>query len=95
MSSDKKIIHLKFLDHSSGSNGWLSKEEYKQECDIVECEVVGFIESEDDKAYYLSTMRSEIDLGSGHVILKSCVTYSKIYAKKPLLKPLRAKVKLV
>lgn len=87
------IIYLKFLDHSSGSNTWLSKEEFKQECIIEECEVVGFLESEDDKAYYLSTMRSSTDLGSGHVILKSTVTYAKKYPKKPVLKPIQTSFK--
>jgi len=80
------IVYLKFLDHSSGSNSWLTKEEFKQECIIEECEVVGFLEFEDDKAYYLSTMRSSTDLGSGHTILKSCVTYVKKYPKKPSFK---------
>jgi len=83
------IVYLKFLDHSSGSNIWLSKEEFKQECIIEECEVVGFLEFEDDKAYYLSTMRSSTDLGSGHTILKSDVTYVKKYPKKPVLKPIQ------
>ena len=85
------IVYLKFLDHSSGSNSWLTKDEFKQECVIEECEVVGFLEFEDDKAYYLTTMRSSNDLGSGHVILKSCVTYIKRYPKKPVLKPLENK----
>jgi hypothetical protein len=87
------IIYLKFLDHSSGSNIWLSKDEFKQECVIEECEVVGFLEFEDDKAYYLSTMRSSTDLGSGHTILKSCVTYIKRYPKKPVLKPIQVSTK--
>jgi len=85
------IVYLKFLDHSSGSNSWLTKDEFKQECVIEECEVVGFLEFEDDKAYYLTTMRSSTDLGSGHNILKSCVTYIKRYPKKPVLKPLENK----
>ena len=87
------IIYLKFLDHSSGSNTWLSKDEFKQECIIEECEVIGFLEFEDDKAYYLSTMRSSTDLGSGHVILKSTVTYAKKYPKKPVLKPIQTSLK--
>tara|TARA_R110000787_G_C13324494_1_gene436765 strand:- start:217 stop:483 length:267 start_codon:yes stop_codon:yes gene_type:complete len=87
------IVYLKFLDHSSGSNSWLTKDEFKQECVIEECEVVGFLEFEDDKAYYLTTMRSSTDLGSGHVILKSCVTYIKRYPKKPVLKPIQVSTK--
>lgn len=87
------IVYLKFLDHSSGSNSWLTKDEFKQECVIEECEVVGFLEFEDDKAYYLTTMRSSNDLGSGHVILKSCVTYIKRYPKKPVLKPIQVSTK--
>ena len=87
------IIYLKFLDHSSGSNSWLTKDEFKQECVIEECEVVGFLEFEDNKAYYLTTMRSSNDLGSGHVILKSCVTYIKRYPKKPVLKPIQVSTK--
>jgi len=55
--------------------------------------VVGFLEFEDDKAYYLSTMRSSTDLGSGHTILKSCVTYVKKYPKKPVLKPIQTSFK--
>jgi len=85
------IVYLKFLDHSSGSNIWLSKEEFKQECIIEECEVVGFLEFEDDKAYYLSTMRSSTDLGSGHNILKSDVTYMKKYPLKTVLKTFQSK----
>lgn len=87
------IVYLKFLDHSSGSNSWLTKDEFKQECVIEECEVVGFLEFEDNKAYYLTTMRSSNDLGSGHVILKSCVTYIKRYPKKPVLKPIQVSTK--
>ena len=87
------IVYLKFLDHSSGSNSWLTKDEFKQECVIEECEVVGFLESEDDIAYYLSTMSNSTDLGSGHVILKSCVTYIKRYPKKPVLKPIQVSTK--
>ena len=87
------IVYLKFLDHSSGSNSWLTKDEFKQECVIEECEVVGFLEFEDNKAYYLTTMRSSTDLGSGHVILKSCVTYIKRYPKKPVLKPIQVSTK--
>jgi hypothetical protein len=84
------IIYIKFLDHSSGSNTWISRDEYKQECIIEECEVVGFLEYEDDKAYYLTTMRSSTDLGSGHTILKSAVTYVKKMSKKPVLKRIKA-----
>ena len=85
------IVYLKFLDHSSGSNSWLTKDEFKQECVIEECEVVGFLEFEDDKAYYLSTMRSSTDLGSGHNILKSDVTYIKKYPLKTVLKTFQSK----
>jgi len=84
------IIYIKFLDHSSGTNTWISRDEYKQECIIEECEVVGFLEYEDDKAYYLTTMRSPTDVGSGHTILKSAITYVKKMSKKPVLKRIKA-----
>jgi len=84
----KTIIYIEFLDHSSGSNGWLSKDEFKEECKIETCCVVGFVEWEDDKAFYLSTMKGTTELGSGHIILKSCITKQK-YLQKPVLKTIQ------
>ena len=80
------IIYLEFLDHTSLTNIWQTKEEFNADCKIEPCYVVGFLEKEDDTAFYLSTMKSSTEMGSGHIILKSTVTYSKKYPQKPILK---------
>lgn len=71
------IIYLEFLDHSSTTNAWQSYEEYNEDCKIEPCRAIGFLEREDKLAFYLSTMKSSSELGSGHIILKSAVTYTK------------------
>lgn len=71
------IIYLEFLDHASTTNAWQDLEEFNQDCKIEPCKVVGFLEREDNLAFYLSTMKSTAELGSGHIILKSTVTYMK------------------
>ena len=71
------IIYLEFLDHSSTTNAWQTYEEYSEDCKIELCTAVGFLEKEDRIAFYLSTMKSSTELGSGHIILKSTVTYVK------------------
>lgn len=80
------IIYLEFLDHSSTSNAWQTYEEYNQDSRIVPCSVIGFLEREDRLAYYLSTMKSTDELGSGHVILKSTVVYMKKIPQKTRFK---------
>ena len=80
------IIFGKFLDHSSTSNLWLTEEEFNDELIIEVCDFCGFLEKEDNLAYYVSTMRSSTDKGSGHTILKSALTYTKkIQFKVPKL----------
>jgi len=83
---DDTIIYLEFLDHSSLTNGWQTQEEFDKDCVIEPCRVVGFIEKEDKDAYYLSTMKSLIEKGSGHIILKSTVIYTKKIPLKSILK---------
>lgn len=80
------IIYLEFLDHSSLTNAWQTREEFESDCCIEPCRVVGFYEKEDKDAFYLSTMKSETELGSGHIILKSTVTYSRKIPLKSILK---------
>ena len=80
------IIYLEFLDHSSTTNAWQSYDEYNQDIRIVPCSVIGFLEKEDSLAYYLSTMKSTDELGSGHVILKSTVVYMKKIPQKTRFK---------
>tara|TARA_X000001382_G_scaffold67151_2_gene46660 strand:+ start:399 stop:713 length:315 start_codon:yes stop_codon:yes gene_type:complete len=80
------IIYLEFLDHSSLSNLWQSYEEFEKDCVIEPCWAIGFLEKEDSVAYYISTMKSNTELGSGHVILKSTCTYVKKIPQKPVFK---------
>jgi hypothetical protein len=80
------IIYLEFLDHSSTTNAWQSYEEYAEDCKIEPCKVIGFLEKEDKLAFYLSTMKSSSELGSGHIILKSTITYLKKWSIKPQFK---------
>ena len=80
------IIYCEFLDHSSTSNLWQSDEEFKEDCKIDPCKVIGFLEGEDSLAYYISTMKSLNEKGSGHVILKSTCTYVKKMPQKTLFK---------
>jgi hypothetical protein len=76
------IIYLEFLDHSSTTNAWQSYEEYNEDCKIEPCKAIGFLEKEDKLAFYLSSMKSSTELGSGHIILKSAVTYVKKFTQK-------------
>jgi hypothetical protein len=71
------IIYGKFLDHSSTSNIWLTQKEFDDECLIEECDFCGFLEKEDNLAYYVSTMRTTAEKGSGHTVLKSTLIYTK------------------
>lgn len=76
------IIYVEFLDHMSLPNAWQSFDEFERDCEIQHCWAVGFLEKEDNVAYYLSTMKSNTELGSGHVILKSACTYIKKIPQK-------------
>jgi len=78
----ESIIYIEFLDHASTTNSWQTYEEYSEDCKIVPCKVIGFLEKEDKLAFYLSTMKSDQELGSGHIILKSTITYLKKWSIK-------------
>tara|TARA_R100000654_G_scaffold11904_2_gene25887 strand:+ start:3859 stop:4173 length:315 start_codon:yes stop_codon:yes gene_type:complete len=80
------IIYLEFLDHSSLTNLWQTYEEFEKDCEIEPCWAVGFLEKEDSVAYYISTMKSSKELGSGHTVLKSACTYVKKIPQKPVFK---------
>ena len=80
------IIYLEFLDHSSLTNLWQSYEEFEKDCAIEPCWAVGFLEKEDQVAYYISTMKSSTELGSGHIILKSTCTYVKKIGQKSIFR---------
>ena len=80
------IIYLEFLDHSSTSNLWQSEDEFNQDCEIESCKAIGFLEKEDNLAFYVSTMKSRGEKGSGHVILKSACTYIKKIPQKTFFK---------
>ena len=82
-----QIIYIEFLDHMSLSNLWQSYDEFERDCEIKEpCWAVGFLEKEDNVAYYLSTMKSPTECGSGHVILKSACTYVKKMPQKSVFR---------
>ena len=83
------IIYLEFLDHSSTSNLWQSDEEFNEDCEIEPCKAIGFLEKEDNLAFYISTMKSRGEKGSGHVILKSACTYIKKIPQKTLFKTIK------
>tara|TARA_E500000318_G_C3515224_1_gene194038 strand:+ start:111 stop:425 length:315 start_codon:yes stop_codon:yes gene_type:complete len=80
------IIYLEFLDHSSTSNLWQTEEEFNEDCIIEPCKAIGFLEKEDNLAFYISTMKSRGEKGSGHVILKSACTYIKKIPQKTFFK---------
>lgn len=80
MKKDFEIITLiygKFLDHSSTSNIWLSQQEFDDESIIEVCDFCGFLEKEDRLAYYVSSMRTTAEKGSGHTVLKSALVFTK------------------
>ena len=81
-----QIIYIEFLDHMSLSNQWQSYDDFEKDCEIIPCWAVGFLEKEDNVAYYLSTMKSPTELGSGHVILKSTCTYIKKMPQKSVFR---------
>jgi hypothetical protein len=80
------IIYLEFLDHSSTSNLWQTEEEFNEDCEIEPCKAIGFLEKEDNLAFYVSTMKSRGEKGSGHVIIKSACTYIKKIPQKTFFK---------
>ena len=89
--SKNTILYIEFDDHVSTSPSWETLEEFKKKKE-GKCIAVGFYVMSDEKAIYISTMNSEDELGSGHVILHSCITHiSELkIPKKPVLKPIQA-----
>jgi hypothetical protein len=75
------IVHIVFLDHVSLTNEWHDKKYLTDQKDHI-CDVVGFLEKENDKYFYISTMRGGEDIGSCHMILKSTVISVTKYPKK-------------
>lgn len=80
------ILYVEFLDHSSTTNIWQSDEEFIEDCLIEPCKAIGFLEKEDNLAYYVSSMKSVSAKGSGHVILKSTVIFARKIPQKTFFK---------
>ena len=83
------ILYVEFLDHSSTSNIWLTDEEFFEECVIEPCKAIGFLEREDSLAYYISSMKSRGEKGSGHTILKSAVSFARKIPQKTFFKSIQ------